>query len=164
MCSWSRSTDMVMENKPCCWQHPGPHTLDSAQPSPGQSCDPNWAWDRVKRVPDSSCFYSWHRQHSGTISKFTVIKIQSRLDHVRVCIKVMRRSSKCTWPCYATAAELSCAIQPQFLKRRGVPALARTSSVPSQGCSTLGVHHVLPGPQLPALDGVNPAASTARLL
>lgn len=47
---------MVMENKPCCWQHPGPITLDSDQSSPGQSCDPNWAWDRVKRVPESSCF------------------------------------------------------------------------------------------------------------
>lgn len=70
---------MVMENKPCCWQHPGPITLDSAQPSPRQSCDPNCAWDGVKHVPDSSCFYSWHRQHSGTISKFTIIKIQSRL-------------------------------------------------------------------------------------
>lgn len=70
---------MVMENKPCCWQHPAPITLDSDQPSPEQSCDPNWAWDRVKHVPDSSCFYSWHRQRSGTVSKFTIIKIKLRL-------------------------------------------------------------------------------------
>lgn len=76
---------MVMENKPCCWQHPGTITLDSDQPSPGQSCDLNWAWDRVKHVPDSSSFYSCHRQCFGTISKFTIIKIKSRLV-MYVCV------------------------------------------------------------------------------
>lgn len=57
----------------------------------------------------------------------------------------------------ATAAEPSCAVQPQFLKRRGVPALAGTSYVSSQGlmaAAALRVHQVLPGPQLPALDGL----------
>lgn len=76
---------MVMENKPCCWQHPGPITLDSDQPSTGQSCDPSWAWDRVKYVPESSCLYSWHRQFFGTISKSTKIKIKSRLV-MYVCV------------------------------------------------------------------------------
>lgn len=145
----------LWENKPCCWQHPGPITLDSD--SPRQSCGPNWAWYRIKHVPDSSYFYIWHRHPFGTISKFTIIKIKLRLV-TYACIKVLRRSSKCSWTYYATVAELSCAIQPVFLKRRGVPALAGTSCVPSQGLTaavavawlTSRFWHVLPGPQLPA--------------
>lgn len=64
-----------------------------------------------------------------------------------MCIKVLRRSSKCTWPYYATAAELYCAVQLQFLKRRGVPAVVGTCSVPSQGLTAaarLGFIKVLP--------------------
>lgn len=140
---------MFMENKPCCWQYPGPITLDSDQPSPRQSCDPNCAWDRVTYVPESSCLYSWHRQCFGTISKFTKIKIKLRLVmYVCVYIEVLRRSSKRRWPHCATAAGLSCAVWPQFLKRRHVPALTGTSCVPSQApmaAAALGVHQ---GPSL----------------
>lgn len=76
---------MVTENKPCRWQHPGPITLDSDQTSPRQSYDPNWAWYRVKHGLESSCFYIWHRQHFGTISKFTIIRIKLRLV-MYVCV------------------------------------------------------------------------------